>query len=68
VRLSAHNLKGAAASLGARALAAACGALEAQGRAGLVAGVEAALPAVQRLLRDTCAALDGAVGADADGR
>jgi PAS domain S-box-containing protein len=64
VRLSAHNLKGAAASLGARALAAACGGLEAEGRTGSVAGAAAALPNVDRLLRETCAALDEALRAE----
>ena len=61
VRLSAHNLKGAAASLGAQALAAACAALETQARAGPAEDLQASLPALDRLLQETCAALDEAV-------
>jgi PAS domain S-box-containing protein len=64
VRLTAHNLKGAAANLGGRALAAACEAIEGQGRAGSLDDVETSLPAVDWLVRETCTALDGALRAE----
>jgi PAS domain S-box-containing protein len=68
VRRGAHKLKGAAASLGARALASVCAELEARGRHGAVADVAATVPALDRLLRETIAALEEAARTGNDGR
>jgi HPt (histidine-containing phosphotransfer) domain-containing protein len=57
----AHTLKGAAGYLGAAALAAACVPLEKAGRAGSVEGARAPLAEIERLLPETCAALEAAV-------
>ncbi len=57
LRTSAHCLKGAAASLGARRLAALCLELEQKGQAGNVANVVPLLAEVEQHLAQACAAL-----------
>jgi len=56
VRQLAHGVRGAAASMGGSALAAACGHLEAIGRAGTVEGAEALLPEVESRFAQLCQA------------
>jgi CheY-like chemotaxis protein len=57
LRSSAHSLKGAAAMLGARALAATCARLEEKGRAGTVEGAGPLLDVAERQLQRTAIAL-----------
>src|SRR5262249_9300746 len=58
LRTSAHNLKGAAASLGARRLAALCLELERKGQTGSVTDVVPLLAEVERHVDQACAKLE----------
>ena len=55
---TAHSIKGAAANLGAKALAAACFELEKLGRAGTVDGAADRVPEVEQHFHRVCAALE----------
>jgi PAS domain S-box-containing protein len=55
---SAHSLKGGAANLGAKTMAALCFELEKKGRAGSVEGAAERLPAIEEQFRLVCAALE----------
>ena len=66
IEMSAHRLRGAAATLGAKALATACARLEDRGRAGTVQGVGPLLAEAERQFDRTVAVLDTAV-ASAEG-
>jgi CheY-like chemotaxis protein len=58
LKAAAHSLKGAAANLGAKALAAVCLELEKLGRAATVQGAAERLPDVEKQLELVCAALE----------
>jgi signal transduction histidine kinase/DNA-binding response OmpR family regulator/HPt (histidine-containing phosphotransfer) domain-containing protein len=62
LRESAHTLKGGAANLGARAMAAVCAELEKQGREGNVEGAEPLLAQLDRHFQDVCQALEAQTG------
>jgi CheY-like chemotaxis protein len=55
---SAHSLKGGAANLGAKTMAALCFELEKKGREGSVEGAAERLPAIEEQFRLVCAALE----------
>jgi signal transduction histidine kinase/DNA-binding response OmpR family regulator len=59
LRESAHTLKGGAANLGARALAAVCAELEKKGREGTVEGARPLLAELDRHYQEVCQALEG---------
>jgi CheY-like chemotaxis protein/HPt (histidine-containing phosphotransfer) domain-containing protein len=61
LRRSAHSLKGVAANLGAKALAALCAELERMGRDGAVGGAEGLLAEVERQYHDACVALEAEI-------
>jgi CheY-like chemotaxis protein len=63
----AHALKGSAATLGARTMAATCAAIEAAGRAGRAADLGPALAELQRQTHDVLAALAELAPAAVDG-
>ena len=58
IRQAAHSLKGAAASLGARAVEKACTDLEQKGQAGTVAECGPVLTRLQSEFQQTCSALE----------
>jgi signal transduction histidine kinase/DNA-binding response OmpR family regulator/HPt (histidine-containing phosphotransfer) domain-containing protein len=62
LRESAHTLKGGAANLGARAMAAVCAELEKKGRAGNVDGAGPLLAELDRHFQDVCQALEAQTG------
>ncbi len=55
---TAHCLKGGAANLGAKAMAALCHELEKKGREGTVEGAAARLPEIEQQFQLVCAALE----------
>ena len=61
LRQAAHTLKGGAANLGARPLAALCALVEKQAREGSTEGVEEVLAEAGRQVEDVCRALQAEV-------